>query len=427
MKPGLSVSALTILAVAGIRPLAAESAEPFRPAAPTGSPRIERLVQDLEARGDTAAAEFWQEIEATSAPIVEPIADEPDASYVTFVWRGAPGTRNVAIIDGVAVGVGDDDPARSLMTQLAGTDIWYRTYVVRNDARFRYWLSPNDSLESLRNIERNASPVPDPLNPRRSPLGLSFVELAGAPVSPHTIERSGIDKGNVDDLSFHSEILGNDRRVSVYTPPRLTATATAGDLPLLIVFDRSSYLLSIPVPTILDNMIDAGLIPPVVAILLGSPDRNLELGASADFTRFVADELVPWARTRYGATGDAARTIVAGSSRGGLAATYAAYERADVFGNVLAQSPSLWFSPDGPEDQGWLPTLFAASAKLPIRFYLENGTMEASIQRVPIQRMRDVLRSQGYELRYHEFNGAHDYQSWRHTFAGGLEYLLTGR
>lgn len=39
---------------------------------------------------------------------------------------------------------------------------------------------------------------------------------------------------------------------------------------------------------------------------------------------------------------------------------------------------------------------------------------------------RDVLRAKGHEVFYQEFQGAHDYSSWRGTIADGL-ILLGGK
>jgi len=396
---------------------------PFRAAGPTDSPRIQQLVAAIGLHGNDAVEAFWDEVTKAGAPLVEPISTDGKSSYVTFLWRGEPGTRNVAVIDGVAVGVGDADPARSLMDRLLGTDVWYRTYVVRNDARFHYWLSPNDSLESLELDTRDAHPKPDPLNPHRMSIGLTFVELKDAPISRPTIERRGVPAGEVREIPFHSEVLNNDRKLWVYTPAGVMPTDRAKSYALLIVFDGEAYRSLVPVPMILDNLIHDGTIPPTVAILMTHLDRNQELGASPDFVSFLASELVPWAQRTYRAGEAPAQVALAGSSRGGLAATYAALQRPDVFGKVLAQSPSLWWSPEGSEE-GWVPRQYETSDKRPIKLYLEVGDMEALIQRRPIQRMRNILLEKGYEFRFGFFNGNHSYLSWRHSFAPALVYLL---
>jgi enterochelin esterase-like enzyme len=70
------------------------------------------------------------------------------------------------------------------------------------------------------------------------------------------------------------------------------------------------------------------------------------------------------------------------------------------------------------------------SPRLPLRFYMDAGsddidfgghygTLEQS------RHMRDVLLAKGYEVHYQEFQGGHDYLSWRGTLADGL-IVLTG-
>jgi enterochelin esterase-like enzyme len=74
--------------------------------------------------------------------------------------------------------------------------------------------------------------------------------------------------------------------------------------------------------------------------------------------------------------------------------------------------------------------LFVTSPKLPLRFYLDAGSMELDRSGqggailVPNRHLRDVLRAKGYEVFYQEFIGGHDYLSWRETLADGLILLL---
>ena len=118
---------------------------------------------------------FWAFVSRTGTPLVEAIPGERDFSLVTFLWRGDDHTRNVVICDGVA---GFD--AKDQMIYLRGTDVWRKTYRVRNDARFAYKLSPNDSLQSFDDLKgeeqmqtRLAMLQVDPLNPV---IGVILVE-----------------------------------------------------------------------------------------------------------------------------------------------------------------------------------------------------------------------------------------------------------
>jgi enterochelin esterase family protein len=83
------------------------------------------------------------------------------------------------------------------------------------------------------------------------------------------------------------------------------------------------------------------------AVLVGNAAgrRDDELACDVPFAEFLATELVPWIYKDYAATNDPSRTIVGGSSRGGLAAAFAGFQHPEVFGNVLSQSGSYWWSP----------------------------------------------------------------------------------
>jgi enterochelin esterase-like enzyme len=79
-------------------------------------------------------------------------------------------------------------------------------------------------------------------------------------------------------------------------------------------------------PGVFDNVIADGAIPPVVAVLPDSLDqvtRMRKLFVHEPFVDFLTDELLPWATARLSFADDAAQTVVAGSSAGGLTAAYA--------------------------------------------------------------------------------------------------------
>lgn len=107
----------------------------------TDSPAINSL-KDKITKEPHSVETFWRELELSGTPLVESIAGEPHYSLVTFLWRGDAGTRNVVVISPLAL----VDLQEAKMHQIPGTDVWYLTYRMRNDARMAYRLAPNDSL-----------------------------------------------------------------------------------------------------------------------------------------------------------------------------------------------------------------------------------------------------------------------------------------
>lgn len=390
------------------------------PAIKPESPQLAKLAAELEA-GNTAALDiFWQQI-VGKAPLIEPITGSNNEKWVTFVWRGTSETHAVDLLGEVPT----TKMSKWGMRRLGSTDLWFKTERVPKDSRFGYCIRENSGQFRL-----------DPFNPR-SFAGRSIVELPDAPPQPWILERPELPKGQLVKTTIWSRVLKEDRALGVYLPAAYKQGAHYG---LMLVFDGESYgnatSTVVPTPTILDNLIGERKIKPLVAILINSQKtRDRDLQCSAAFADFLANELVPWAREKYGTSRDAKHVIVGGSSLGGLSAACAAFRRPEVFGNVLSQSGTFSYYPgwqsnatDYAIETGWLTRQFVASPKLPIRFYLEVGIFEGG----PIysllrenRHLRDVLKAKGYSVSYAEFSGGHDYLTWRNSLGDGL-IALTG-
>ncbi|GHO91934.1 hypothetical protein KSF_019820 [Reticulibacter mediterranei] len=405
------------------------------------SPRIALLQQALISNDAAALAPFWQEITEKGTPLIEPIENDDTHHLVTFLWRGKEDIHNVVLFGGT---VGWGHPEKNQLTRLLDSDLWYRTYRLRNDLRTTYLLSPNDPLTELNNGagDYGTRMLSDPLNPRQfiyskdeelpddRDIAVSILELPNAPAQPWITPQPDVARGHVEIHRLHSDILNNERRVWIYTPPGYSPI----DEPysLFLVFDGLSYQDAVPTPTILDNLINAGKIPPMVAVLPDSMDqdtRNRELPCHEPFVEFLTRELMPWAHKHYHVTSNPKQTIVGGSSYGGLAAAFVGLRASEVFGNVLSQSGSFWWDRDPELDisQQQLIQHYVASPRLPLRFYLEVGLQEkgVAVEMISSNRhLRDVLILKGYEVHYSEFNGGHDYICWRGSLADGLIALV---
>ena len=415
------------------------------------SPRIETLRRELaEEKKDTLEA-FWREVSATGTPLIETLEGEAGECLATFLWRDQGDTENVVAV-GSAMAM-FRDWQKHMLTRLPESDLWYKTYRFRSDLRTAYWLSHNDPLRDIDEYEnwrdRMATFQPDPLNPHLHTYpkdeeipddedwNFSLLELPDAPAQPWITPRSDVPHGKVEMFRLSSDILKNERRVYLYTPPGYAPDAE--EYGLLLVFDGPAYIEPglVPTPTILDNLIAEGKIPPLVAVLPDSLDqktRSLELPCHEPFVEYLKTELLPWVRARYHVTSDPARTIVAGSSYGGLAATYVAFKAPEIFGNVISQSGAFRWNPrEGqgvrdPNEEAWLIRQFVTGPKLPLRLFLEVGLLErsgADDMVVMNRRMRDVLEAKGYDVAYSEYNGGHDYICWRGSLADGLMWLTS--
>jgi len=396
------------------------------------SPRLALLQKELKAGNSGAVESFWQEVAKQGTPLIEPAKGQAGYYLVTFLWRHTEETKSVEVYGGVT----DSNFVDKQMTRLSGADLWFKTYRLRGDARFAYAFSINNNMTPGPEGRKQwlATLKSDPLNKSRRILDnlpkATLAELPDAPSQHWANRQADAPAGAVDWKKIKSAILNNERTAAIYTPPGYRADATPYGL--LVVFDGLSYTapVSVPTPVILDNLIARNRIAPMVAVILSSLNRSVELSCNPSFANFLAIEVVPWMRQNYNVATDPSRTIVAGASLGGLAATYAAFRHPEVFGAVLSQSGSFWWKPEGDNRHEWLTRQFEASPKLPVRFYLDVGLMERgkSQESDPNmlevnRRMRDVLRAKGYQLFYQEFNGGHEWANWRGTFADGLLFL----
>lgn len=405
------------------------------------SPQLVALHHESTAGNSAAVESFWRDIAEHGTPLIEPIPDDDTHTFVTFLWRDTPDTECPVVMSPIM-----EPTSRTLflqrMSQLPGTDVWYATGRARTDLRATYALSTGAAFRDFDAVVTDPARIEeaidafhtDPLN--KQPFRVddpflppqSTVTLPAAMPQPWIVARPDIPQGAVRHHRMRSAILNSERDVWVYLPPGYAADCAP--YRMLLLFDGWAYLHWIPTPTILDNLLAADRLPPMVAVLVNNGDartRVHELACSPLFADFVARELVPWIRHEYHVTVDPQGAIVGGSSLGGLAAAFIGLRHPDAFGQVLCQSGSFWWAPADDHEAEWLTRQFVSTPRAPLRMYLEAGLQElwsrsasGSNLLVATRHLRDVLRAKGYVVHHAEFNGGHDYICWRGTLADGL-------
>ena len=336
-------------------------------------------------------------------------------TIVHFVWYGKAdalllngslqdGWRNPAFME--------RDPCSRDTNGLA---LFHRTYTVPKDALLEYQFI------------LHGSGFLDPGNVRTTPNGdfsNSQVAMPAFKPSLWPRHRSSTRAGTLDTLHFvpkDTDLASRD--VVVYRPAGVKFPAA---VPSIYVHDGGSALRFMPYGVILDNMIAAHALPPMIAVFIPPVDREEEyFGGLLDrYVDALADELVPLIEGRYGVARDHARRAIGGISDGGHCAVYAGLKRPDVFGLFVGQSTTI-----RPVLSELLELRLRDRASWQgVAGYTQCGKYDivAPMFNFPVQNREfgKRLETLGPRYRYRETNGGHDWPSWRERLPDILRFLF---
>ncbi|MGB5918574.1 alpha/beta hydrolase-fold protein [Arcobacter sp.] len=388
---------------------------------------IKKEKKNLLTNKDTN--EFWEKIRKLGTPLVEPINE--NESILTFLYQGAK--HNVRLFGGPT-------HEHVYFDRLENSDIWFKSFVVKNGIRMSYQIAPDvpiiDGTSREKRMAILATSQMDPLN--KHPYKMAKDLKLDKYMTNSTFEiknkeykdwgvKSNSPKGSLYNYKIKSEILNNTRNISIYKPKGFNPKK---EYKLLFVFDGVEYQVKVDTPTILDNLIYKNKIKPTIAIFIDNPTRNSraeELPSNKKFADFMAKELLPFVEQKTNMKFKAKNTILTGSSYGGLASAFVAFTYPQYFGNVLSQSGSFWKDSNNDPEPEWLTRQIAKSKKKDIRFYLNAGVYETGYFSIDIlesnRHLRTVLESKGYDFIYKEFQNGHDYYAWKVNLADGLMSL----
>lgn len=393
------------------------------------------VIMDLKEKIDQgnhrALQEFWYMVENKGTPLIEEIGGDNENALVTFIYRADEEIENVVLIPPV----GGGNFLKNKMERLLGTNLWYITYEIRNDIRFYYYFSQNDSFDD--NWEKRYK------NSTHDKFNKKFIVFTGdegekdrllsvaiMPKNKEHVwvkERNDVPKGKLHEHMLKCDKLEKDRRVRIYTPHGYEDVNQPYGY--LLLTDGDEYITMLSAATVLDNLIADKKIPPIIAVFIDSTEtREEELMCNDIFGDIIVNELIPWVKVNYNISSKANDAVIGGLSLGGLTASYLGYKYSKVFGNVLSQSGSYWYKPDsyeGTESDCWLSIQFKSIDKLPLKFYLNVGIIEPKEDMIDTNiKFRDELIAKGYTVDFEYFNSGHDYLSWGETLANGLISLI---
>ena len=214
----------------------------------------------------------------------------------------------------------------------------------------------------------------------------------------------------------------------------LHAASGAAAHPLCVFLDGEYYLEKLCALPVLAAAMADGVLPQLSLLFVasnGPQSRHEDYACNDRFARFVADDLVRFARTRVGSIRED-RHLVCGLSLSGLASAYVTLTAPHVFSAALSQSGSFW----------WNRTRFATFARgasrIDSRHWLSVGDAEtdADATHAPsgmrqelsqIEGVRsavEALTERGAEVRHHVYRGGHAFDPWRDELVAALAWLL---
>ncbi|AQA21172.1 esterase family protein [Rhodococcus sp. MTM3W5.2] len=368
--------------------------------------------------------------DASGGPLVGP--GPPGHVTATFIWRRPPGSpvRHVYLD---ANGITDRNcPDRNALTPVPGTDLWALSIQVPEQWRGGYGFLPR--VDPITRPEPGqtewqwwrgvlAGLVVDDGNPLPTTATMgqparSEAVMPGANPQrwwgPARAEPRGTMRCEARTLA------GVSRRMWTYEPPGLPAD----DRPVALLFDGQVTALETPLAPALDLLADRGHRVPLVVMVdsIGPERRSIELTCNADFLAALTDDLLPSLRADLAVTADPRSVLVAGTSYGGLAATYAALHAPGHIGGAVSLSGSFWLP--GPQMSGHpVQEQIGLADDGEARFWMAAGTLEPRLIEQNRQ-VRDLLRAKGFDVDYREFCGGHDYIHWRDGLVEGIATLL---
>jgi len=243
---------------------------------------------------------------------------------------------------------------------------------------------------------------------------------------------------------FHSEILPDDRMVSVYLPPQYLEQKERR-FPVFYLQDgqnlfdgRTSYIAgkTWKANTTADRLTEAGEMEPVILVGVANtglrrmaeytPTRDFKMGGGEgrSYGRLLIEELKPLIDRTYRTLTEAKNTAVGGSSLGGLVSLYLGFAHPEVFGKIAVMSPSLWW-----DHRSILNAITQQTSKPNLRIWLDIGTGEGTRYVRDADSLERLLLKRGWtsgvDLGYVRAQGAvHDENAWSERFGVVLGFLF---
>ncbi len=427
---------------------------------------------------------FWK---ARDGPLKEEMKEHEEHYLVTFLFREKRETNELRVFCPAFGSSYLSRRGKMIKFKDPDVDIYYKSvYILKKSLLSYCFLRETIQFPQYNDIPlyRNSKFIPDELNPHTidyeleedpgSNFSLSILTMPDFPEQIWMKENKETPRGTMSDVfididdgmrkkieekkekndkeKINEEIDEDDEikktisdeknplkyKIKIYLPPNYSGNGEK--YPVVMMFDGEPYTNKklVNTPLVLNNLIYANKIPPVIGIFVFHKDRDGELLTNPTFGNFIAKTVLPEIRAAYNITSDPHQVVLGGSSFSGLMAMYMGLNYPDLFGKILCQSGSFWAGDNletlnDPLKANYLYLIneFVGQETKDIEIYMEIGKYEGqeALFGAPSHyfanfHMRDILKLKGYKYKFTTYNGGHEYAYWRESIADGLMYLI---
>lgn len=371
-----------------------------------GEPQsLRTLLRQLDGVSDrvakTAAVERFLESRGDN-PIVE-----QNSRLIFFVRDDASGRtpRVVGDFNTWAMTPQGYDAKAGTPTRVAGTPWSYLEGTAFANARLEYtFLFDKDATTDPRN-PRTVRTFSGPRSEIRMPFFSSHLEVDD-PAPAQT--------GRVTEETVTSRALKGSRRAWTYVPAGYDASNEL--YPTVYFLDGGNYVDWMAVPSVLDRLIAAKRIPPVIAVFVEPGNRQEEYSRSPAWRAFVASELVPFVDGKLRTFPAPDQRVIFGSSLGAYGALDLAVEHPGVFGLCAAIAP--------PAQAATLITnqTQGQRAVFGVRFFVLGATYDTDVKGA--RTLRTALEEARADVTYVEVPEGHAAETFRAHIDDALKVLV---
>ncbi len=229
-------------------------------------------------------------------------------------------------------------------------------------------------------------------------------------------ERTGIERGKIDSISYSSKTVGNSRKALIYTPPGFSKKKKYPVLYLLhgIGGDEKEWLKGANPQVILDNLYAENKLEHMLVVMpngramkndraegnIFAPDK---IEAFSRFEDDLLNDLIPFIEKNYSVLTDRENRAIAGLSMGGGQSLNFGLGNLDKFAWVGAFSAA----PNTKDPEALLPNPQDAKEKLELLF-ISCGDKDDLIN--VSQRTHNYLFQEGVPHIYYMEPGGHDFK-----------------